>query len=120
MVPALLLALLACADAPDPCARMCARAEALYGACLESWGLGWEAAGYADADDFLGRCETWAWEMRLLEEDAVRRGELEEAGAVDAACQERADRFEQAAADPADLDCEAYTGEAWDQVPWAG
>lgn len=118
MLPLLLL--LACSEAPDPCATMCVQAEALYGTCLEQWGVGWEAAGYADGDDFLASCETWAWEMELLEEAAVKRGELEQTGAVDATCNERAEAFAAAQADTAGPDCAAYTDIAWDQAPWDG
>lgn len=117
----MLLLLLACATRPDPCAAMCARAEELYGACLADWGLGWEAAGYEDGADFVDRCETWAWEMRILERAAVRRGELDGTGAVDATCTQREAALS-AAIDAADTgaprDCAAYTDIAWDEVPW--
>lgn len=110
----LLLALAACGDdAPDPCDRMCAAAASLYGGCLEEWGAGWEAAGYEDDRDFLGSCETWAWELRLLEEDAVKTGEIARDGQVDAVCRERA-----AALSAEDAACEAFTGLDWHTPPW--
>lgn len=105
----LLAFLLACNPAPDPCEAMCAAAADLYGTCLESWALDWSAAGYEDQADFLDRCETWAWEARLLEADAGQDG------AVDAACEERELTFGEAL-DP--LTCEAYTTIAWEEMPW--
>ena len=110
----LLLALAGCADdAPDPCARMCDAAAALYGGCLEEWGAGWEAAGYEDDRDFLGSCETWAWQLRVLEEDAVETGEIAEGGQVDAVCRERA-----ADLSAEDAACEAFTSLDWHTPPW--
>jgi hypothetical protein len=104
---ALLLALSACADPADPCAPMCAAAASAYGACLDPDGEGaeapeWEAAGYADRQDFLDACDTWAWEQRLIadEEGAPER--------VDAACAQREDAL-RTAADP----CAAFSGMEW-------
>ncbi len=108
---------IACASPPDPCASMCDAAATLYGGCLADWGVGWEAAGYVDEDDFLGACQTWAWEQRLLEADAADRG-LTEVGGVDATCTDRAASFDAAAADPDALDCNAYTGIDWNQPGW--
>lgn len=115
MRPLLLLALTGCAPDPAPpaCVQMCAEAAVLYGGCLEEWGAGWEAAGYADQQDFLGACETWAWQMGLLEEDAVQAGEAGAAGATLRACRTRATAF----ADPA-ATCETYTGIDWNTPPW--
>lgn len=110
--------LLACARAPDPCTDMCGSAATLYGGCLESWGLGWSAAGYADQADFLDRCQTWAWEERLLEARAVRQGQAGAEGSVDATCTERDAAFTAAAADPEALQCAVYTDIAWDEAPW--
>lgn len=108
------LLLLACeAEAPDACERMCVSAEALYGGCLEDWGAGWDAAGFQDHRDFLDACETWGWEMRLLEADAVKRGELEQEGAVDRLCSLRYQQL----SDPEAV-CADYTGMDWNAVPW--
>ena len=102
----LLLALLSCADtAPDPCPDMCRAGASLYGGCLESWGLDWSAAGFEDDADFLEVCETWAWEMRMLEEAAG------ESGTVDATCEERDALF-------TDGDCDDFTGVDWSDFPW--
>lgn len=107
----MLLFLAACADPPDPCAPMCAEAAALYGDCLADWGVGWDAAGYEDAADYEGRCTTWAWEARLLEEDAVDRG-VAEPGEIDAVCDERL-----AALSVDEPTCDVVTSMEW-TVPW--
>ena len=106
-----LLLLLACAahpEAPPDCAQMCGSAEALYGTCLSDWGLGWDAAGYADGQDFVASCETWVWELAVLEEEAVRQGDAGAAGRTQDFCQER---FDQLSADEAT--CAAYTEQEW-------
>ena len=98
---------------PDPCAEMCGVAADLYGGCLADWGADWTAAGYTDEADFLNACETWAWELRLLEADAVDQGVIDQPGQVDATCEERRDAF---AAD--DATCATYTGTDWNHAPW--
>lgn len=105
---------LACSADPDPCVAMCDAAAELYGSCLDSWELGWDSAGYQDQADFVHRCETWAWEARLLEDDAG------EAGTIDALCQQRAETFDLAMADPEAPECAAYTDIEWDVMPWEG
>lgn len=108
----MLLLLLACAvEAPPACDAMCSSAAELYGGCLEDWGVGWEAAGYADEDDFLNSCSTWAWEMQVLEEDAVERGEAA-GGEVAATCRERTALLE-----AEDATCKTYTELEW-EAPW--
>ncbi len=108
----LLLSIVACGEpAADPCEPMCSSAAALYGGCLEGWGLDWTAAGYEDEEDFLGSCATWAWELRVLEEAAIERGELAAGGHVDAVCEERAELFQ-------DGVCSDYTDIDWSQPPW--
>ena len=100
--------LLACADpVPEECTLMCSSAAALYGECLESWGVGWEEAGYEDEPDFLARCEVWAWEMLLLEQDAG------EQGTVAGLCKQREALF---SSDEAV--CTDYTSIDWSEVPW--
>lgn len=110
---ALALALAACADAADPCAPMCDAAAALYGACLDDAGLGWDAVGYADEAAYLDACATWAWELRVLERDAVKRGELDAPGAVDATCEAR-----EVALTAPDADCATYDAMDWSTAPW--
>ncbi|NOY28435.1 MAG: hypothetical protein GXP62_21470 [Oligoflexia bacterium] len=104
--------ILACAPASDPCDGMCQAAADLYGTCLSDWGQDWGAAGYDDQADFVDRCQTWAWEARILERDAG------EQGAIDPVCEARAGAFAQAMADPSAPDCAAYTGVEWDVMPW--
>jgi hypothetical protein len=115
--------LLGCAsDVPPACDRMCVAATAVYGSCLGAAG-GWSAGGYDDADDFAGSCDTWAWEMRRLEDDAVQRGALDAPGAVAATCRARADALSDAAAagdtasDAADS-CAAFAAFDWHTPPW--
>jgi hypothetical protein len=79
----LLLAAVGCGDGAEPCEGMCDAAARVYGGCLTEWGTDWAAAGYADRADFLDACDTWAWEMRLLEDRAGSSGE------VDAVCAEQ-------------------------------
>ena len=106
--------LLACAQQPrDPCAQMCSAATRLYGGCLAAWNAEWSAAGYNSADDFFHRCETWAWEMRLLEDDARRQGEIDASGYVDATCTRRYSRLTSR-----DATCTDYTDIDWNQVLW--
>jgi len=112
--------LLGCAsDVPAACDRMCVAAAAVYGSCLEAAG-GWSAGGYDDADDFAGSCDTWAWEMRRLEDDAVQRGALDGPGAVSTACRARADALSDAAAsrDTASDSCETFAAFDWHTPPW--
>ncbi|MEC7947359.1 MAG: hypothetical protein VX265_07295 [Myxococcota bacterium] len=99
--------------APPACVAMCEAAAALYGDCLTDWGADWSAAGYADEEDFLGACETWGWEMSLLEADAVDRGTEAARGSVARTCRSRRAAF----ADP-DASCDAYTGTDWNARPW--
>ncbi len=99
--------LLACAADPDPCTPMCEGAAALYGGCLTDWGADWSAAGYTDEAGFLDACTTWAFQMRALEADAGRTGD------VDAECTAREARFT-----AEDATCEDYTGLDWNSPPW--
>lgn len=78
----LLFSLSACDGAEDACAPFCRAASDAQAACLAASDLDWEALGYADQDDWLESCQTWAWEQRQLARDAGVS-----AGAVDAACQ---------------------------------
>jgi len=92
---------------------MCVAAADLYGACLEDWSADWASAGYADRDDFLDGCQTWAWEMSLLEEDAVEGGLAGAEGATARACTER-----ERSMTAEDAVCEDYTGVDWNERPW--
>jgi hypothetical protein len=115
LAPLLLLLSAGCAsdEAPPACVEMCVAAAGLYGACLSDWGADWEAAGYADEDDFLGACETWAWEMSLLEIDAVERGEADASGSLVQTCEARESAFKEE-----DASCDAYTEVDWNARPW--
>jgi hypothetical protein len=110
-----LLALLACASdpQPDPCEDMCAVAAAVQCGCIDSWGADWPDVGFEDQQDYFQACQTWAWEMRLLEDDAVDRGALDAPGAVDSLCRDRAQTLEKG-----DLGCAQFSALDWDEVPW--
>ena len=108
----LLLSLLACDEAPDPCEDMCAQAAAVQCGCLDEWGADWSDIGYSSQEDFFGSCETWAWQMRLLEEDAVDRGLLQQPGAVDQTCEQRAAVLQEARG------CKDWTAIDWRETPW--
>ena len=112
----MLLLLLACStpEPPPACARMCDAAAALYGGCLTDWGADWSAAGYADEAEFLGSCETWGWEMTLLQADAIKQGTWSDPSWVADTCSARA-----SALSAEDAACTAYTDIEWNNVPWA-
>lgn len=103
LLPMLLLAASSCA--PDPCVETCNQAQAVFAGCLDAWGIDWTDAGYQDAEDYLDACLTWAWEMRILAEDAG------EADAVDTLCEERTQTLEAGT-------CETYLAIDWNAVPW--
>jgi hypothetical protein len=116
MLSVLLLWLVGCqqAESPAACDQMCASAAALYGGCLEDWGVDWSAAGYDGEDGFSGSCETWGWEMSLLQEDAIARGVWEESGWLSSVCTERRD-----ALSDEEATCAAYTDIEWNDIPWS-
>lgn len=101
----LLLLLLGCEDPPDPCAAMCAVATETQAACLAEEGVDWTAAGYADRADYRDACDTWAWEARLLEDDAG------EDGAVDETCRTRRETLSGGA-------CDELAAIDWSTLPW--
>lgn len=100
-----LCGILGCAEPPDPCAPMCAAATELYGGCLADWGVAWSSAGYEDAEDFRETCDTWAWQTRILEEEAGKSGQ------IDGLCRERRALFEAGS-------CDDFTGINWSELPW--
>jgi hypothetical protein len=108
----ILLILMGCSTA-DPCAKMCSSATRVYGACLETWDASWTAAGYADARDYFHACETWAWELRLLEREAKRDGEIDALGQVEAVCELR----EAALMEP-NSQCDTWSDIDWETLPW--
>ena len=100
-------------DTSDPCADMCQAAVDTHSACLAQWEAQWTDFGYADEQDFRNSCDTWAWEMRLLEKDARSVGDLDESGVVDGVCLERekfllSDTF----------NCDAWSSLDWNETPW--
>ena len=103
------------AEVPESCTGMCQAAGSLYATCLTDWGVDWSAAGYADEADFRVSCETWAWEMSILEADAIDRGALSEPGWLDRTCTERHSAFT-----AEDAECSTYSEVDWGQTPWSG
>jgi len=92
---------------------MCAQAAAVQCGCLDAWGSEWSDIGYRSQQDFFEGCQTWAWEMKLLESDAVSRGELDGPGALESACQDRT-----AILEAPDLTCDDWSALEWSVVPW--
>ena len=80
--------LLGCVTATTPpaCDDLCALAAARQETCLEDGGLDWSAMGYTDASDFDASCQTWLWELSLLEADATKQGDASAAGALRGTC----------------------------------
>ena len=103
----LLLMLLACGR-EDPCAAMCSAATRVYGGCLTSWDATWRDAGFADERDHFHSCETWAWEMRMLEKNALRRGNITALGHVDEHCSVK----------ESELLSETMTCDEWSAIDW--
>lgn len=113
-VPLIWALLMACTpQVPPVCVDMCAAATELYGGCLDDWGVGWSDAGYDDQAAFRDSCETWAWEVAVLEQDAVKQGTIDQAGSLEPECQARLDVLT-----APDATCSAYTEMAWDELPW--
>ena len=103
--------LISCGVKAEPsCLELCEQTATAYDSCLQQQDLDWQATDYSGRDDFIGRCETWAWELSMLERDALKRGEIEQPQ-VDGACQER--NVVMAESEP----CDAVTT-AWSAVPW--
>jgi len=102
----LLLTLLACDTGPDPCEQLCERAAAQECGCLEQWGADWSDVGYASQEDYFQSCRIWAWELRLLEEDAQQQG-------LDAHCREWSRALR---ASP--MRCDDWSAADWSEAPW--
>ena len=114
---AILLLLSGCTtqpEAPASCEQMCASAATLYGGCLESWGLDWTAAGFADEDAFLTSCHTWSWEMALLQDAALEQDGFDDHLWLEKTCSSRSDDMSGDSAE-----CSAFTDVEWNNVPWA-
>jgi hypothetical protein len=101
------------AEVPASCDAMCDAAAALYGGCLADWGLDWTAAGYDDEAAFENSCQTWGWQMTILQDAALEDGLHSEPGWLASTCTER-----EAAMSAEDAPCSAFTGIDWSDVPW--
>ena len=96
---------LGCGSSEDPCLSMCAAATDRYAACLEEWGVSWTDAGYDDRAGFRASCDTWAWQGRMLEDDAGAEG------ALDAVCAARGAALREGT-------CDDFTAIDWSRYPW--
>lgn len=101
-------------EMPASCEAMCLSAAALYGGCLTDWGVDWTAAGFEDEDAFLGSCQTWGWQMSILQDAALEEGSHDDPGWLAATCEER-----EAAMSAEDAACSVYTDIEWNDAPWA-
>jgi hypothetical protein len=81
----LILLLFGC-GVPEACDAMCARAADGEAACLEERQLTWTSAGYADRDDFVAHCGTWAWEEVRLSGSAAAEICAERRDSLDGTC----------------------------------
>ena len=109
----MVLLLFTACNTADPCAAMCSAASRVYGGCLSHWGAEWRDAGFEDARDYFHSCETWAWEMRLLERSALKRGAVDEGGHVDAQCVDLEQRL---LSD--EMSCAEWSAIEWEAPPW--
>ncbi len=98
---------------PDACNGMCQAAADVQEVCLSEWEAQWEDLGYADKSDYLNSCDTWAWEMHLLEKDAQQNGLFNPSSSVHEVCLERHDGLESEA-----LTCESWLSIDWNETPW--
>ena len=107
-----LYALLSCSDQPQPCAGFCQASSKLYDQCLRDGGASWEDSQWNSQEGYLHSCQTWQWEMLLLEEDALNRDELSEPFLQDY-CQEKEQLFlaEEAT-------CTDFSDLNWSSPPW--
>jgi hypothetical protein len=105
-IPLLLALASACASA-DPCEDFCEVVASRTGECLAAGDLAWSATAWSDQEDLRGSCSAWAWEWRLLEADAGRRG------ATDAWCSEQEPIL-------AGATCDQVLAFDWEAAPWGG
>ena len=107
--------LVACGQDQTPavCEQMCRAAADLYGDCLDEWGVDWAAAGYDNEKAYIHSCETWSWEMSILEEDALDNDQIDKGGWVESTCEDRDAIFSRD-----DATCLDYTDIDWNHTPW--
>ena len=97
----------------DPCAAMCSAATRVFGGCLATWEAEWSDAGFSDERDHFHSCETWVWEMRLLENNAKKQGQIKNLGHVDGHCVDM-----ETSLLSADMTCTAWSAIDWEEYPW--
>lgn len=107
--------LLSCQSVSPPasCDALCVAAAEHQRACLVEWGVEWDAAGYEDEADFLLSCQTWAWEMSLLEADAVANGVLAQPGTLAETCTDWTTAYAET-----DMTCASELPVDWHTPPW--
>ena len=79
---------------------MCRSATALYGDCLETWGMTWSDAGYSHASSHQESCEVWSWEV----------AEVHGRNVSDGLCLDRGEIFRMG-------ECSDYTDINWNEIP---
>ena len=99
----LILSIIAGCTGDDPCDALCDAVVRVQSGCLPE--TGWEGAGFDSAEDRRDRCQTWAWEVRILAHDAGA------SDAVDPLCEAYTDELTPGS-------CEAYAGIDWNALPW--
>ena len=96
-------------ETPPVCATTCATLLEAQQSCLDDLELEWTDLGHESPESFAHSCETWSWELAVLERDAVRRGEATKGAAADH-CAERT-------AELGDASCIDLQRLDW-RVPW--
>ena len=110
--PLLLYTFLSCSEDPQPCEDFCKASASLYDYCLTEGGASWENSQWQSEESYLQSCQTWEWEMLMLEEDALSRGELSEPFLSDY-CTEQEKKFRSDSAL-----CTDFTELDWSRPPW--
>ncbi|MEE2750118.1 MAG: hypothetical protein VX519_01705 [Myxococcota bacterium] len=105
------LLLPSCAPTLEACDDMCRAAANAQEACLSEWGSEWEDLGYVDRSDYLNSCDTWAWEMHLLEKDARVPNAP---NATEEICLDRQEWL-----DSNSFTCESWQDVDWNETPWS-
>ncbi len=104
------LLLSSCDPAVDACDGMCQAAANAQEACLSEWEAQWVDFGYADKPDYLNACDTWAWEMDLLQKDAQPNDATSTAQEI---CLERHNWLGSET-----FTCESWLSIDWNETPW--
>jgi len=105
--------LLSSCSTPEICDDMCKVAADMQESCISEWTAQWTDIGYTGKSDYKHACETWAWEMHLLEGDAQKAGNQSASDATEEICLERLEWLQSES-----LDCDAWQSIDWNGTPW--